>query len=575
MKQRLHNMRTGLNSKIKIIGLTSAMLFSLPTWSQTTNTAEEYVWITVGKDTTEVLKSTFPKQIKEPDASIYAKLSLSDKDFRLLSVPKSQLNAISQKMHEEFNRCGGFFFHDSFASAESFFTQNKFSKSQGKAAITYSINNAQTVNSLLAQMSPQNMTATVDAMSNYYNRYYTNSSGEDAASWLLQHWRTIASNRTDISVDFFEHSWTQPSVIATIQGTTNPEEIVVIGGHLDSINGGSPVNGRAPGADDNASGIAVVTETLSAIVASDYRPARTIKIIGYAAEEVGLRGSQAIANQHASNGLNVVGAAQFDMTGFKGTNLADIVFISDYTDASQTSFMADLVDTYFPNTSYQYSNCGYACSDHASWTAAGYPASFPFESTFNDSNPRIHSSSDTSFDQAHATHFLQLSIAYVAELAKGQIGDAQLATLQFESDVLEIASGQTVTINVTRSGNLDEQVSIDYQTQNGTAIAGNDFTNAQGTLSWAAQDDSVKSIQISTSDTSSDKTFSVILSNAQGSAMIGPNQTIEVTLKGVVVPPPPPVQSSGGGSTGYGTGIALLSLLGLFSRSQRKYRKTS
>jgi leucyl aminopeptidase len=77
----------------------------------------------------------------------------------------------------------------------------------------------------------------------------------------------------------------------------------------------NPSTSGAPGADDNASGIAVVTETLRAIIASGFKPKRTIKFIGYAAEEVGLRGSKAIAQDYKNQGLNIVGVAQFDMVG--------------------------------------------------------------------------------------------------------------------------------------------------------------------------------------------------------------------------------------------------------------------
>ncbi len=47
--------------------------------------------------------------------------------------------------------------------------------------------------------------------------------------------------------------------------------------------------------DDDASGIASLTEVIRAAMAMGYRPARTVKFMGYAAEEVGLKGSKEIA----------------------------------------------------------------------------------------------------------------------------------------------------------------------------------------------------------------------------------------------------------------------------------------
>ena len=240
------------------------------------------------------------------------------------------------------------------------------------------------------------------------------------ANWIRSNWQDIAASRSDISVELFNHSWSQPSVIATIAGTTNASEIVVIGGHLDSINSYSPSSGRAPGADDNASGIAVITETLRAIVASGYKPARTIKLMGYAAEEVGLRGSKAIAQNFSGSGQNVVGVVQFDMTGNQGTPSRDIVFMTDYTNSAQNNFMMQLIDTYLSDIVYGTSQCGYACSDHASWHNEGYAASMPFESNMGDANGRIHTTNDTTFDVNHAFKFARLSVTYLAELAKNE-----------------------------------------------------------------------------------------------------------------------------------------------------------
>lgn len=146
----------------------------------------------------------------------------------------------------------------------------------------------------------------------------------------------------------------------------------MIGGHLDSINGSSPRTGRAPGADDNASGIAVVTESLAALIASGYRPEKTIKFMGYAAEEVGLRGSAAIAEDFQSRNVNVLGVLQFDMTSYTGQAGLDVVLTTDYVSSTQNDFLAQLMDTYLPELNYDYENCGYACSDHASWDRAGF-----------------------------------------------------------------------------------------------------------------------------------------------------------------------------------------------------------
>jgi leucyl aminopeptidase len=60
---------------------------------------------------------------------------------------------------------------------------------------------------------------------------------------------------------------------------------------------------KAPGADDNASGIATITETIRVLMSNGFQPKKTLKFMAYAAEEVGLLGSKEIANDFKKKGL--------------------------------------------------------------------------------------------------------------------------------------------------------------------------------------------------------------------------------------------------------------------------------
>ena len=80
------------------------------------------------------------------------------------------------------------------------------------------------------------------------------------------------------------------------------------------------------------------------------------------------------------------------------------------------------VDTYQPANSWTGTQCGYACSDHAAWNNAGYPASFAFESQFGQHNPNIHTVDDTTAGfgdtGSHALKFARLAAAFMAEIGK-------------------------------------------------------------------------------------------------------------------------------------------------------------
>lgn len=140
--------------------------------------------------------------------------------------------------------------------------------------------------------------------------------------------------------------------------------------------------------------------------------------MGYSAEEVGLRGSHEIAQKFRSNKIAVIGVLQLDMTNFNGAEKS-IYLISDFTNQEQNSFTGKIIDEYV-KVPWGFDKCGYACSDHASWHAQGYPASMPFEATFNSMNENIHTEQDkidvSGNSASHAVHFAKLALAFAVEL---------------------------------------------------------------------------------------------------------------------------------------------------------------
>lgn len=68
--------------------------------------------------------------------------------------------------------------------------------------------------------------------------------------------------------------------------------------------------------------------------------------------------------------------------------------------------------------------CGYACSDHASWYKYGFPTTMPFEAVTGNDNPIIHSSSDATsysgFSWSHSLEFAKASL--VAPLSRYRSG---------------------------------------------------------------------------------------------------------------------------------------------------------
>ncbi len=276
------------------------------------------------------------------------------------------------------------------------------------------------IQSALPALDAARVSDTVKSLSSNKNRYYRSSYGVAAAKWIADQFRALSGGRNDISVELFGHSFEQPSVIATIAGKgPHKNEIVVIGGHEDSINQ-SAFGSRempAPGADDNASGIATLLEVYRVLVQTGFKNDRTLMFMAYAGEEVGLLGSQDIANRFRQQGKAVVAVMQLDMTAFPGAG-NKVVFMTDFVSAELTRFSQKLMDTYV-KTPWATDRCGYACSDHASWTKAGYPSVMPFEATMSTDNKDIHTTRDVigKLDFNHASSFLRLGLSFMAELS--------------------------------------------------------------------------------------------------------------------------------------------------------------
>ncbi|MFW2136656.1 M20/M25/M40 family metallo-hydrolase [Chryseobacterium sp. TY4] len=281
------------------------------------------------------------------------------------------------------------------------------------------------VNHSIGKVNADNIKNHISTLEAYGTRRHDNAKGKQAALDLKAKWESMiaAAGRTDISVVLFNHTGTpMPSVLLKINGNTTPNESVIIGGHLDSIS----FSGQAPGADDNASGIASITEMLRVLLDIKFKPQKTIEMMAFSAEEVGLVGSNEVATNYANNNKNVVAYVQFDMTNYKGSNKDVYLTTDSYNSNDLNLFLIELMEHYNKTGSnaFTYGNtiCNYGCSDHFSWAQNGYNAAFPFEASFNNSNPYIHSSNDklsiSGNNANHAAKFTKLGLEFIIEAAK-------------------------------------------------------------------------------------------------------------------------------------------------------------
>ena len=331
-------------------------------------------------------------------------------------IPFEDIRKLAIKSHQE-GRCGGFMDVTRFASTY---------KAQGKLVAHFPKNkmprHENEVLPYLEKLSSSELLGQTEVLSTKFkNRYYTSDYGVNSMQYLFEQFKKYGAHRSDIEVKMFKHKdFKQPSVIAAIQGQgATKDEFVVIGGHGDSVNwsmGMPHPDGLAPGADDNASGTSTVLEVFRVLAQGDFRPKRTLLFMIYAGEELGLLGSQEIAQYFRHGDEKVIGVMQFDMTAYPGDG-SFIHFIMDNTNSELTKFSTMLADKYVKQP-WKMHNCGYACSDHASWDRAGYAATFPFEAGDHD-NPKIHTKNDTiqnGLDFKFGLQFAQLGTAFAIEM---------------------------------------------------------------------------------------------------------------------------------------------------------------
>ena len=243
------------------------------------------------------------------------------------------------------------------------------------------------------------------------------------AEWIRQRFIDVGVSNVDTLgfMDTVSTTW-QRNVVATIAGSSPGGEELLIGAHYDSQ---SSDNLRAPGADDNASGVAGILEIARVLRHVDYRPKATIRFIAFAAEELGLRGSAAYAEKALRSGSQILLMQNYDMIAYRDPAYEDRnVAINQYRQALDIgALMESLMQTYTTLTPHRTS-VNATRSDSHSFDALSFRAVFMIEDE-NDFNPRYHSPQDSStyLDFGYAREIVQAGIALTLTV-DGQITHA-------------------------------------------------------------------------------------------------------------------------------------------------------
>lgn len=311
--------------------------------------------------------------------------------------------------------------------------------------------------------------------------------------WVDEAWYTITSRYTysgtpihkttsfvgqhmaDLGLDVEYHNWgdaTYPNVIGQITGLTNPEDIYIIGAHIDDVPG-------TPGADDNASGS--VDTLLAADILSQYQWGCTLRFAFWTGEEQGLLGSAAYAHRAFDAGENILGYLNLDMLAWNTVGSPagiDLLYNPSMPPTLElANVFSDTVDAYNLNLIPDLVTSLGGGSDHSSFWDYNYTSILSIEDQ-GDFNPCYHGSQDTPAhtNLAYFTEFVKASIATYAHMSgclipngvgylDGLVTDAETGSPLYDATVIaDDNQGHTYSYTTDVSGYYTMTLLVDTYT---------------------------------------------------------------------------------------------------------------
>jgi Zn-dependent M28 family amino/carboxypeptidase len=208
----------------------------------------------------------------------------------------------------------------------------------------------------------------------------------------------------DVKSKFYNDDMKGYNVVAEIKGTDPKlkEELVMLGGHLDSWHG-------SVGATDNAAGCAVMMEAVRILKKLGVRPRRTIRIALWGGEEQGLHGSRNYVRNHftdtATRRFNAAGdklSVYFNLDN--GTGKVRGVYLQGNESVKNifTQWLQPFKDLGAGTVTLQ--NTG--GTDHLSFDAVGLPG-FQFIQDVIEYDTRTHHTNMDSYDHLQAADLMQ------------------------------------------------------------------------------------------------------------------------------------------------------------------------
>jgi hypothetical protein len=209
-------------------------------------------------------------------------------------------------------------------------------------------------------VSTARLRGVVADLESFGTRYASTSNCEAAGAYLLDVFRGLGLAAES---DYFSFGtttrYTTSNIVATLPGRADPARVAIVSAHYDSTSDRRET--LAPGADDNASGVAAVVE--AARLLSSQPLDFTVRFIAFGAEEWGLLGSQRYAQAARDRGEQIVGVVNLDMIGYADQLPEDL----DIVGSAGSSWLADRMAASAGMPSVRHVRTSYGSDCSAFW----------------------------------------------------------------------------------------------------------------------------------------------------------------------------------------------------------------
>ncbi len=292
------------------------------------------------------------------------------------------------------------------------------------------------VESLITEVSQQQLMAYVRQLEGFGTRNaFSDTQSETfgigaARRWIFNEFVRVGNGRLTVEFQDFPLSYNgytaeQSNVVATLPGKGNGNGVLIIMGHYDNrppdVTDGAS---RATGANDNASGIALLLETARVMSSRDWN--QTIIFLATSAEEQGSFGARYYAENAFLEGKNIISALNYDAVGGRaGIPQHARLFAVDFLTSAHGAlgryyeYVGGLYLPTFPVVIYDALDREGRWGDHREFVRAGFPAIRLIESV--EDPDLVNSNRDTwdLIDYTYLQRMAQLNVSVAANLAGG------------------------------------------------------------------------------------------------------------------------------------------------------------